>query len=204
MMTLLRPNRYRLNTGYPSPPDVPDARDACVQRLTRSLQHRDGIDEAHVVDAASDTPAKLCIHYDPEAVPLSRIRQIAQSLGAHAHRPVRPSRVARQGRPSHPAGAHHGRPAPQPRRHPGGRRVGLGARTHRVRPVRHRQGFDTRGAWPDEPSGGRRAAPRAAGPSSGGSHRGAWAGRGIRCGRAGKRGSRARRGTEGTRSKRNG
>lgn len=63
-------------------PDVPDARDACVQRLTNSLQYRDGIDEAHVVDAASDTPAKLCIHYDPEAMPLSRIRQIAQSLGA--------------------------------------------------------------------------------------------------------------------------
>ncbi len=62
-------------------PGVPDAKDACVERLTRSLQDRDGIDRVHVAPAENGQPDRLCIHYDPEAMSLPRIRQMARSLG---------------------------------------------------------------------------------------------------------------------------
>lgn len=62
-------------------PDVPDAKDACVERLTRSLQDRKGVHRVHVVPAENGTPDRLCIHYDPEAMSLPRIRQRAKSLG---------------------------------------------------------------------------------------------------------------------------
>lgn len=63
-------------------PDVPDAADACVARLLDRLKNRDGISDAHVVAAQDAQPAQLCIHYDPEALPLSRIRELATSAGA--------------------------------------------------------------------------------------------------------------------------
>lgn len=63
-------------------PDVPDAKDACVHRLTTSLQGRAGIDRAHVAPAENGTPDRLCVHYDPETISLSRIRQVAKSLGS--------------------------------------------------------------------------------------------------------------------------
>ena len=63
-------------------PDVPDAKDACVERLTASLQGRAGIDRAHVAPAENGTPDRLCVHYDPETISLSRIRQMAKSLGS--------------------------------------------------------------------------------------------------------------------------
>lgn len=59
-------------------PDVPDAKDACVERLVDSLLRRNGI----LVLVKNETPAHLCIHYDPETVSLSRIRRTARSLGA--------------------------------------------------------------------------------------------------------------------------
>ncbi len=63
-------------------PDIPDENDDCVQRLTANLVARQGIDRAHVLAAEDDKPALLCIHYDPEIVSLSRIRDIAQAAGA--------------------------------------------------------------------------------------------------------------------------
>jgi Cd2+/Zn2+-exporting ATPase len=62
-------------------PDVPDAKDACVERLTSSLQERDGVDRAHVRAAVNGGPVALCIHYDPNVVSLPLIRQMAKSLG---------------------------------------------------------------------------------------------------------------------------
>jgi Cd2+/Zn2+-exporting ATPase len=81
MADLQLSNKHRLDLPMLLP-DVPDVRDDCVQRLMSSLQSRAGIEQVHVVEATNGTPAKLCIHYDPEAVPLPRIRQIAKSLGA--------------------------------------------------------------------------------------------------------------------------
>ena len=62
-------------------PNVPSAKDACVERLTSSLQERDGVDRAHVRAATNGDPDALCIHYDPDVLSLPRIRQMAKSLG---------------------------------------------------------------------------------------------------------------------------
>ncbi|OJW73604.1 MAG: ATPase [Sphingomonadales bacterium 63-6] len=63
-------------------PDIPDANDACVARLTSNLAARPGIEKAHVVPAQGDKPALLCIHYDASLLSLSRIRDIAHGAGA--------------------------------------------------------------------------------------------------------------------------
>ncbi|MHA3795594.1 heavy metal translocating P-type ATPase [Sphingomonas sp. YL-JM2C] len=63
-------------------PDIADASDACVGRLTSALSERAGVEEAHVVAAKGGAPAFLCIHFDPEAVSLNQIRHVAQSTGA--------------------------------------------------------------------------------------------------------------------------
>ena len=62
-------------------PNVPSAKDACVDRLTSSLQERDGVGRAHVRASTNGDPDALCIHYDPDVVSLPRIRQMAKSLG---------------------------------------------------------------------------------------------------------------------------
>lgn len=63
-------------------PEVTDAADACVARLVGSLEGRAGIEQAHVVAAAAAAPATLCVHFDPEVVALSRIRELAHAAGA--------------------------------------------------------------------------------------------------------------------------
>ena len=63
-------------------PDVPDAADACVGRLVATLSAKPGVDRAHVLQAAGDSPDKLCIHFDPEALPLTRVREIVRAAGA--------------------------------------------------------------------------------------------------------------------------
>jgi len=62
-------------------PDVPDARDACVGRLTSSLRDGPGVDRVHVVASSDGEPDRLCVHYDPDVISLRRIRQRARSLG---------------------------------------------------------------------------------------------------------------------------
>lgn len=64
-------------------PDVPDAHDACVQRLTDSLAAEEGVEQVHLVEAQNGEAAKFCIHYDPHRLALPRIRQIARRQGAH-------------------------------------------------------------------------------------------------------------------------
>ena len=63
-------------------PDVPDATDACVERLTSSLRDGPGVQRAHVVRASNGAPDRLCVHYDPDVISLPRIRQRARGLGA--------------------------------------------------------------------------------------------------------------------------
>ena len=62
-------------------PEIDDVADSCVLRLVDNLSAREGVDNAHVVPAAGDAPARLCVHYDPERLSLTRIREIAQSEG---------------------------------------------------------------------------------------------------------------------------
>ena len=63
-------------------PDVPDARDACVARLTDELAAQPGVDEAHVLPPQNGRPAQICIHYDPARLTLPRIRRLAERAGA--------------------------------------------------------------------------------------------------------------------------
>lgn len=63
-------------------PDVPDAQDQCVHRLMVLLRSKVGIDEAHIsVDSQSNSD-RLCIHYDPNVVSLSEVRELATRAGA--------------------------------------------------------------------------------------------------------------------------
>ena len=63
-------------------PDVPDARDACVARLTDELAATPGVEKAHVLPAENGQPARVCIHYDPARLALPRIRRTAERAGA--------------------------------------------------------------------------------------------------------------------------
>lgn len=63
-------------------PDAPDAADACTARLQAELTGREGLTWVHVLGAEDDQPAKLCIHYDPDAISLNRIKEIAEAAGA--------------------------------------------------------------------------------------------------------------------------
>ncbi|PAP75300.1 heavy metal translocating P-type ATPase [Rubrivirga marina] len=64
-------------------PDAPDARDACVARLTDAMAATSGVERAHVLPAEDGQPARLCLHYDPGAVALPRLRRAAERAGAH-------------------------------------------------------------------------------------------------------------------------
>lgn len=63
-------------------PAVPDARDACVQRLADLLKSKDGIETAHVPEAAGESSGQLCIHYDPERLSIGQVRELARRAGA--------------------------------------------------------------------------------------------------------------------------
>ena len=67
-------------------PDAPDARDACARRLTDELSATPGVERAHVVPAEDGHPAQLCLHYDPDAVALPRLRRAAERAGAQITR----------------------------------------------------------------------------------------------------------------------
>jgi Cd2+/Zn2+-exporting ATPase len=79
-------------------PGVDDDQDACVARLVSLLEARDGIERIDVTHGAgasatnhdvgahpanvAQTPAALCLHYDPERISLDRITDIARESGA--------------------------------------------------------------------------------------------------------------------------
>ncbi len=60
-------------------PEIPDERDACVERLTKLLQ-AEGLEKVHLV--REDGGARLCLHYDPRQFSVSRVRELAQAAGA--------------------------------------------------------------------------------------------------------------------------
>ncbi len=60
-------------------PDVADERDACVGRMTELLQ-AEGLEQIHLV--REDGIARLCLHYDPQRLSVSRVRELAHAAGA--------------------------------------------------------------------------------------------------------------------------
>ncbi|WP_291297713.1 heavy metal translocating P-type ATPase [Elioraea sp.] len=63
-------------------PDAPGEADACVGRLINDISAREGIGQVHVLPAAGEQPAQLCIHYDPAVASLARVREITEAAGA--------------------------------------------------------------------------------------------------------------------------
>ena len=65
-------------------PSIPDAKDSCVARLLSLLEEREGIDHVHV-DERSDGD-KLCIHFDPDQIPLDQVESLTRMSGAEITR----------------------------------------------------------------------------------------------------------------------
>jgi len=63
-------------------PQVPDEKDACVNRLINKLNGREGIDNVHVSDKKMDGVPLLCFHYDPDIISIDRIQHLAERTGA--------------------------------------------------------------------------------------------------------------------------
>lgn len=63
-------------------PEIPDERDACVQRLISSMEHHKGIEKTHLIPEAEGKQAQLCFHYDPDLISLERIEELAKKAGA--------------------------------------------------------------------------------------------------------------------------
>ena len=81
-----RPVSERLRLDLPLLlPDVRDKSDACVGRLVSELDGRDGVESVHIAEEEG-APPRLCIHYDPERLPLARIRELAEAQGAKISR----------------------------------------------------------------------------------------------------------------------
>ena len=62
-------------------PAVPDARDACVQRLGDLLKAKEGIEAAHLADMKDKGPGQICIHYDPDRLSIGEVRDLARRAG---------------------------------------------------------------------------------------------------------------------------
>jgi Cd2+/Zn2+-exporting ATPase len=63
-------------------PEIRGEADACVTRLISELKGKSGIEDVHLRPAADGKPAELCVHYEPQTLPLARIRQIVEASGA--------------------------------------------------------------------------------------------------------------------------
>lgn len=67
-------------------PEIPDERDACVQRLIALMQNRRGIEKAHLVPGSAANAAQLCFHFNPDEVSLEQIKAYAREAGASVTR----------------------------------------------------------------------------------------------------------------------
>lgn len=62
-------------------PAVPDARDACVQRLADLLKAKEGIKAAHLAEKKDQESDQICIHYDPKRLSIGEVRDLARRAG---------------------------------------------------------------------------------------------------------------------------
>jgi Zn2+/Cd2+-exporting ATPase len=63
-------------------PEIPDEREACVQRIISTLEFKRGIDKVHVVSENGNDKAKLCFHYDPSVISINKVEQLARQAGS--------------------------------------------------------------------------------------------------------------------------
>ena len=62
-------------------PKIPNAHDACVQRLSDLLKAKEGIGDAHLKEDGQD-PDRICIHFDPNRLSIADVRELAHRAGA--------------------------------------------------------------------------------------------------------------------------
>lgn len=63
-------------------PEIPDERDACVERIITMMQHHKGIAKAHLLAGNEKDEARLCFHFDPDEISLEQIQAYAKEAGA--------------------------------------------------------------------------------------------------------------------------
>jgi Cd2+/Zn2+-exporting ATPase len=61
-------------------PEVPDERDACVQRIIDTMQKCKGVTGAHITGAGPES--QLCLHYDPDIISIAQVEVQARKAGA--------------------------------------------------------------------------------------------------------------------------
>ncbi len=64
-------------------PEVPDERDACVNRIIQALSDESGIEKIHIIPETEETKAQLCFHFDPEKISLQKVEKLATIAGAN-------------------------------------------------------------------------------------------------------------------------
>ena len=62
-------------------PGVPDDKDPCVQNFMKVIREEKGVEDVHVAEPKNGGVPKLCFHYNPSQISLSRIRQLAKQVG---------------------------------------------------------------------------------------------------------------------------
>ncbi len=64
-------------------PDLPDARDACVARLTALIGEGGGVGRVHLVHAEGEggREPSICLHYDPGIATLAQVERLARAAG---------------------------------------------------------------------------------------------------------------------------
>jgi Cd2+/Zn2+-exporting ATPase len=68
-------------------PGVSDERDGCVTRLQERVRSQTGVSQAHIEQR--DGTAFLCLHFDPNLVPLDKLERLARDYGAEITRRYR-------------------------------------------------------------------------------------------------------------------
>src|SRR6478672_9747206 len=63
-------------------PEVPNERDECVTRIIGALQNVRGIEKIHVVPGDRDSGARICFHYDPRVISITKVEDLARRAGA--------------------------------------------------------------------------------------------------------------------------
>ena len=80
-------------------PDLPDAQDACVRRLTDLMAHHPGVSLAHATDDGA-----VCVHFDPSQTTLAEVHQRVKAAGAQLSAEYGHVSMALSGAPSEDAG----------------------------------------------------------------------------------------------------
>ncbi|MGV8879132.1 MAG: heavy metal translocating P-type ATPase [Sphingobacteriaceae bacterium] len=63
-------------------PDVPDERDACIERLIQKMQRHKGVEKVHIQSSTDNSPAHLCFHYNADLISLEQVERYAKVAGA--------------------------------------------------------------------------------------------------------------------------